>query len=125
MNLQKEKQAFDYDLTYLSDIAGGSNEFMVDMLDIFLTQTPVYFNQLEVALADKNWLAVANIAHKIKPALDMMGLRSAKDHIATIETNARKRENLGQIETDFNSLKAISGDIFKGLDEIKQVLCKK
>lgn len=124
MSVQKEKQAFDFDLSYLSDIAGGSKEFMVDMLDIFLSQTPLYFDQLEEAVLEKNWLTVANIAHKIKPALDMMGLKCAKEHITSIEFCARRKENPELIKSEFYQLRAISDDIFNGLHEIKLGLGK-
>jgi len=42
--------AFKVDLSYLNDIAGGNVEFVIDMIDIFLEQTPVYFEELNAAI---------------------------------------------------------------------------
>ena len=118
----KKTPKIDVDLSYLTDVASGSTEFMIDMIDIFLEQTPDYIIQLGLAIKDKNWPLVANVAHKIKPTLAFMGVISARDDMEEIEENARSLKNLEEIAPKFESLKAICGFLFTQLEELKKEL---
>jgi HPt (histidine-containing phosphotransfer) domain-containing protein len=112
------------DLSYLRDVSSGSNEFMVEMIDLFLEQTPGYFEQLSQFIAEENWVRVAEIAHKIKPTLAFMGANAAKEKMAEIETNARSLTNTTSIAPVFKSLHQFSGNLFIKLIEAKKELEK-
>lgn len=120
MSEQNKKPAeLDVDLSYLRDVASGSTEFMIEMIDIFLDQTPEYFEKLDQAVKDKDWKTVADVAHKIKPTLIFMGVDVTKHDIGDIERKARNLEYLEDIEPQFNSIKLMSSQLFKRLEEIK------
>jgi HPt (histidine-containing phosphotransfer) domain-containing protein len=121
-NLPQNKPEFSIDLSYLRDVSSGSNEFMVEMIELFLDQTPAYFEQLSQLIAEENWQKVAEIAHKIKPTLAFMGADAAKDRMAEIESNARNLTNTDSIRPAFNSLKEFSGELFTKLNEVKKEL---
>lgn len=107
------------DLTYLNEIAGGDSEFMIDMIDIFLEQTPVYTEQLIAALNDKDWKTVGDIAHKIKPTLAFMGANRANEQMALIEQNARTESNLEDIAREFAEVKAVCEVLYTRLQKVK------
>lgn len=109
----------DIDLSYLRDVSGGSNEFMMEMIEIFLEQTPIYFKQLEQGLKDKNWNTVKEMAHKIKPTLAFMGVETARQDMGDIERKARNLENLEEIEADIKHMKAVITGMFNRLIELK------
>jgi HPt (histidine-containing phosphotransfer) domain-containing protein len=113
---------FKVDLSYLKDVASGSDEFMIDMIDLFLDQTPGYFEQLDQFINESNWSRVADIAHKIKPTLAFMGVDSARESMAEIEQNARNLKNLESISPAFQLLKDMSLQLYKQLAEIKASL---
>jgi HPt (histidine-containing phosphotransfer) domain-containing protein len=113
---------FKVDLSYLKDIASGSDEFMIDMIDLFLDQTPGYFDQLDQFIKESNWSRVADIAHKIKPTLAFMGVDSARESMAEIEQNARNLKNLESISPAFQLLKDMSLQLYKQLAEVKASL---
>ncbi len=117
-----DNSGFKVDLSYLKDVASGSDEFMIDMIDLFLDQTPGYFEQLERFISEANWTKVADIAHKIKPTLAFMGVDSARESMAEIEKNARNLTNLESIFPAFQSLKELSEQLYKQLAEIKASL---
>ncbi len=121
-NPQQNKPEFKIDLSYLRDVSSGSNEFMIEMIELFLDQTPAYFEQLRQFISEENWPKVADIAHKIKPTLAFMGADAAKDRMAEIETNARNLTNTESIEHTFKSLLEFSGDLFSKLTEVKKEL---
>lgn len=117
-----DNAGFKVDLSYLKDVASGSDEFMIDMIDLFLDQTPAYFEQLEQFISEENWSKVADIAHKIKPTLAFMGVDSARESMAGIEQNARNLVNLEAISPAFQLLKEMSVQLYKQLEEVKASL---
>ena len=119
---KKKASELNVDLSYLRDVSSGSNEFMVEMIELFLEQTPVYFEQLDQFIKDGNWPKVADIAHKIKPTLAFMGVDSAKVSMAEIELKARNLQDMHEISPAFDLLKALSAELFSKLQEIKDEL---
>ena len=117
-----DNAGFKVDLSYLKDVASGSDEFMIDMIDLFLDQTPAYFEQMEQFISEENWSKVADIAHKIKPTLAFMGVDSARESMAEIEQNARNLKNLETISPAFQILKEMSVQLYKQLEEVKASL---
>ena len=117
--LKEEPQDLELNLTYLSDIASGSSEFMIEMIDMFLEQTPGYVEEMSQAITNQSWSTVADIAHKIKPTFAFMGLESAKDSMAEIERKARNQDNVQDIDAAFKSIQAISKQLFVKLEAVK------
>ena len=115
----------EIDLSYLSDVANGSTEFIIDMIDIFIQQTPDYVQQLGAAIKEKDWKSVADISHKIKPTLAFMGVMKARDDMEVIESNARALENLDEIGSKFNELELVCKDLFAQLGELRKDLQSK
>ena len=122
--LKKSNADFNLDLSYLQDVANGSNEFMIDMMEMFLKQTPGYFEQLDQLIKDENWPVVADISHKIKPSLTFMGIESARVSLDEIEHNARNLKNLETITPAFKILKEMSVQLFIKLAQVKSDLEK-
>ena len=98
--LKKSNTDFNLDLSYLQDVANGSNEFMIEMMEMFLKQTPGYFEQLDQLIKDENWPVVADISHKIKPSLTFMGIESARVSLDEIEHNARNYTSIQNFKGD-------------------------
>lgn len=121
-NLPLNKPEYKIDLTYLRDVSSGSNDFMIEMIELFLQQTPAYFEQLNQLIIDENWCKAAEIAHKIKPTLAFMGADAAKDRMAEIENYARNLTNTDAIAPLFKSLNEFSEELFAKLSEVKKEL---
>lgn len=120
--IQEDPKDLVLNLTYLNDIASGSSEFMIEMIDMFLEQTPGYVEDISLAISNQNWNTVADISHKIKPTFAFMGLESAKDSMAEIERKARNQDNVQEIESAFKSIQAISKQLFVKLEQVKEGL---
>ncbi|HEX7367803.1 MAG TPA: Hpt domain-containing protein [Pelobium sp.] len=110
------------DLSYLKEVASDNVDFMVEMIDIFLNQTPDYVCVLSDAVAQKDWPKIAEMAHKIKPTLAFMGANEAKEKMASIEARAREKQDYEGISTDFNNLKNDFNLLFSGLEAKKDEL---
>jgi HPt (histidine-containing phosphotransfer) domain-containing protein len=107
------------DLTYLRDVASDNTEFMIEMIDIFLAQTPGYVEQLTNAIDQKDWSKMAELSHKIKPTMSFMGVESAKNTLGDIETKSRNQEDYEGIVAEFDKMKGTFKMIFIKLEEKK------
>ncbi|TKB95272.1 Hpt domain-containing protein [Pedobacter cryophilus] len=107
------------DLTYLRDVASDNTEFMIEMIDIFLAQTPGYVEQLTTAVDQKDWSKMAELSHKIKPTMSFMGVESAKNTLGEIETKSRNQEDYEGIVAEFDKMKETFKMIFIKLEEKK------
>lgn len=116
---------FKVDLSYLNDVAGGNVEFVIDMIDIFLEQTPGYFEELGAAIQQQNWKATGDVAHKIKPTLAFVGAEDLRVKMAGIEANARSGVNLDTIPANFEEINQACMQICEGLKEARTELASK
>ncbi len=111
-------------LAYLKDIADGSQEFMVEMIDIFLHQTPAYLAELEKSIENKDWSTVAEIAHKVRPTFTFIGVDQLTEIMASIEQKARSGEDLSTISKEFNEVKPLLRRVFEKLAELRKELAQ-
>jgi HPt (histidine-containing phosphotransfer) domain-containing protein len=107
------------DLSYLRDVASGSTEFMLEMINIFLAHTPDYFEEIKLAIQNKDLNTIVNVAHKIGPTFSFMGVDSIRRNMSEIEHKAIDAENLSEIESIFNDVQSLSVQLFAKLEYIK------
>ena len=94
------------DLTFLKELAEGSNEFMIGMINSFVTTTPKALNDMENAFAEKKWIELKIIAHTMKSTVDFMGIHSIKETIRTIEKYAETETNTGSLPELISTIKS-------------------
>jgi HPt (histidine-containing phosphotransfer) domain-containing protein len=113
----------DLDLTFLNEIADGSNEFIVESIDMFLLHTPELLQIITTAVAAKEWTVAAQAAHKLKPNLGFFGMPVSQGMIQEVELMAKagapdpqalntKFTDVNKIiATNINSLRKIKAEI--------------
>jgi HPt (histidine-containing phosphotransfer) domain-containing protein len=112
------------DLSYLRDMSGDSPEFIIEMIDMFKQQTPIYMAELEQALQAEDWPNVASGSHKIKPTFSYVGRDDAKEHMQKMEHRARDLKELSQLPSDFKEISDFVKILYRQLDEAKAMLEK-
>ncbi|MGY4385101.1 HPt (histidine-containing phosphotransfer) domain-containing protein [Pedobacter sp. UYP24] len=122
INVSKNDEPLD--LSYLREMSGDSPEFIIEMIDLFKSQTPLYMAELEKAIVAEEWDKVAASAHKIKPTFTYVGREDAKEHMQEMEQNAREKMNVKQLVTDFNEVNLFIGILYQQLDRAKADLQK-
>ncbi|WP_316809722.1 Hpt domain-containing protein [Pedobacter heparinus] len=122
INLQKNNDPLD--LSYLRDMSGDSAEFIIEMIDMFKLQTPLYISDLGQAIADEDWPRASNCAHKIKPTFAYVGREDAKEHMQMMENNARDLKNIAELPLAFQQISAFVEHLYTQLDEAKADLEK-
>lgn len=110
------------DLTYLREVASGNTEFMIEMIDIFLEQTPTFVDDLTKAIEVKDWKKMSELSHKIKPTLAFIGVDSGRQVMEEIEKDARNQVDYDEIVEKFNLMKVVFKTIFENLEIKKQEL---
>jgi HPt (histidine-containing phosphotransfer) domain-containing protein len=120
--INEEKNRIPLDLSYLRDMSGNSIEFMIEMIDMFKQQTPLYISELEHALSQKDWPKVSSCAHKIKPTFAYVGRDDARNHMQMIEQNARELNQLEALPQAFQELTDFIQVLNKQLDATKAEL---
>ncbi|MGN7204974.1 Hpt domain-containing protein [Pedobacter sp. SAFR-022] len=122
--IDKAKNAEPLDLSYLRDMSGDSIEFMIEMLEMFKQQTPIYIDDLSRALEEKNWPKVSSCAHKIKPTFAYVGREDAKNHMQLMEVNARDQKDLEALPAALEELNSFIAILNVQIDTAKSELEK-
>lgn len=120
--IDPRKNTQPLDLSYLRDMSGDSAEFMIEMLEAFQKQTPIYLADLERAVEARDWKATSECAHKMKPTFYYVGREDVRDHMQEIERNARELKDVEQIPLAFEEAKVFVEILYRQLDEAKAVL---
>jgi len=75
----------DLDLTFLYEIADGSNEFIIESIDMLLQQAPEMLENIETAIKAGDWAAAASSAHKLKPSMGFFGMLLSQELLQDVE----------------------------------------
>jgi len=88
------------DLTYLSTRTKAKTELMLEMIEVYLEQTPPLIKVMKQSFLDKNWHALHLSAHKIIPSFAIMGMSKDFEEMARkIQEYASTLQHLDEIES--------------------------
>jgi HPt (histidine-containing phosphotransfer) domain-containing protein len=107
------------DLSYLKQLSNGSNKFILEIIDVFLKQTPEALESMENYLNNKDWKSLRAVAHKIKPSMTFMGINDLKDVVGKIEEYADKEINLDLLPELIHKMQDVCKKAFLELEAEK------
>ena len=70
------------DLKYLNTRTKSNPDLMIEMISLYLDQTPTLLNIMNKGLVDKDWEAVYAAVHKIIPSFSIMGISADFEEMA-------------------------------------------
>lgn len=79
-------------MTYLNDLSEGDHGILLEMIQLFVDQTPLYLEQLEGYIASQQWTEAHARAHHIKPTLIYMGAESMHESLVALEHELRSEK---------------------------------
>jgi HPt (histidine-containing phosphotransfer) domain-containing protein len=83
-------QNFTYaNLSYLESMAMGSNDLIIEMIQIFVDQIPEFTDGLTDHLNNKDFQALGALSHKAKSSVAVMGMDSLATDLKTLELAAK------------------------------------
>ena len=85
-------------------LARGNQEFIQEMISIFLEQNPEDTKALQDAAKSANYQQLRSIAHRMKTSVGFMGMKSLLSPLSEIELLAEKNESIEVIRKKTDSL---------------------
>ncbi len=106
-----------YNLDKINEMAEGDEEFVQSVISVFLEEVPTDLEALEAALAKEDYDQVYQLAHKIKPNVDLLGMEQTRAAALEIETLGKNSANMAEIQKVFPVLQK---DIAQVVGELKK-----
>ena len=94
-----------YSLDKINEMADGDEDFINSVISVFLEEVPQDMSGLEEALENENYQQVYQLAHKIKPNVDLLGMEQTRAAALEMETLGKSEANMAAIKNIFPSLK--------------------
>ncbi len=80
------------DLDYLLDFSDGDRNFVKDMVNTFIKETPISLSNLHEAFKEKKWEMVYKVSHQMKPNFMMLGMKCQENMAAQIEKMTKEQD---------------------------------
>lgn len=80
------------DLSYLQSVCDGDTAFMSEMVSSFINDTPQTLEQLKTEIEKENWEQAGRLAHKIKPSIQLIGLKETYEWLKNMEILSKTDE---------------------------------
>ncbi len=116
-----EQQLYNLDL--LRRDLDNDARFLSRMLKLFLDTIPAAVESMYARYDAGAFDDVADLAHKIKPTIDGVGIRALKDTLRNIENYRERKRNATQLKSDLEFLRRIIDEVCirfnQELDNIK------
>lgn len=106
-----------YSLDKIKEMADGDEDFINSVISVFLEEVPQDLESLELALNTSNFEQVYQLAHKIKPNVDLLGMEQTRAAALEIETLGKSAANMSEIQNIFPNLKK---DIEQVVSELRK-----
>lgn len=103
-------------LDYLRELADGSVEFMEEMIDMFFEQAPESLQDIETAMAAKDYERLRAYAHKMKSSVSIMGANDLLELVKQVEVNAATNSNLDDLPVLCDKVKE---ETLKAIEQLK------
>ena len=101
----------DEDLKLLIELAQGDEEFIREMLGIFIKVAPQTMSSINEGLKNKDLSSVSDAAHKLKSSIQIVGDQDLHKLIKEIEQKAKN-------EDSFSSLSTLIENLNKRMDKL-------
>lgn len=78
-------------------------DIQIEIMELFLNLINEYIDILNQELPNKNWYALFDATHKIKPNISMFGIESLESIITQLDSDLRNKQNLDTVDKLINT----------------------
>ena len=100
-----------YNLDGLKEMAQGNEDFIKNMINVFLEHTPPILEEVNQAFKQGDLQKVGELAHQIKPSIDLMGIESLHQEIRDIEQKGKK-DTVEGLDEQIKNLNTVLTEVF-------------
>ncbi|HNR20340.1 MAG TPA: response regulator [Bacteroidia bacterium] len=112
-------------LEFLRQMSDSTNSFFIEFIQLFLKNTPDSLNDLSNALKVKDWEKIRQVAHKMKPSMNYIGLKQTYEIVQKLEQNAKQQIHLDEVPEMISKISDACQIAFLELEEeLKTVVVK-
>lgn len=94
-----------YSLNHLIEL--DDLDCLCEVLQLFIESTPIIMREIKEAIIEKNWDEVYKKSHKIKSSIGILQMAKLMSLISKVESNAKERKNLEDIEAHFQEAEVL------------------
>ena len=109
-------------LDVLKEISEGSNDLMRDLIFLFISQIPVFIEQLDYYNKNEDYISLGKLAHKIKSSVSMMGISELSSDMKKLEQLAQAKKDTQKYPEFIERFKRISTEAVSELNDILQCI---
>jgi HPt (histidine-containing phosphotransfer) domain-containing protein len=109
--------ALHYNLAKVYAISDNDPEFVIQIVNLFVSEVPDDLSQIKEGIKKKDHKHAYAYAHKIKPTLDLLGLKVAFEEILQIEAWAKSEGEKKEIK---ETCKSIKNQVNEAIKELKK-----
>jgi len=102
-------------LEYIKELSEDNESFFKDFIKLFMKNTPETLSSLITGVTNSDWEKVRQAAHKMKPSLNYLGMKEARELASTIETKAKDLTGTEEIPKLAEELKVFCEKAFQEL----------
>jgi HPt (histidine-containing phosphotransfer) domain-containing protein len=105
-----------YGLNKIREMAEGDSEFIHSVIGVFLEEAPADVKSLEAAVQSGDFGQIYQLAHKLKPNVDMLEMEPARALALEMETLGKNEQDLEGIRDRFARFKR---DVDQAISELR------
>ena len=106
-----------YDLSYLEELSGGNQEFIQELVNLFIETVPEHVEKIEKALTNGDLAEIGREAHKLKSTISSIQVHSVIEKVKQIEAIGKSGNHHPQLALLVKEAKQI---LLEAVDQIKQ-----
>ncbi len=95
------------DLSYLHQYSSNDKDFVIEMVELFLSSTPSFLEEMKTSFKNEDYNMVARISHKMKPSMTFMGIKNGKELTISLEEQANEGTDTAKIEAKIKELEQL------------------
>ncbi len=106
-------------LDELYELAKGDKVFIMEMIEIFLEQSPSDILEIGNAIKGNDFDTIRAISHRMKTSVGFMGLRPLLKPLSAMENSAEAKEGMDKIIIEFEEVKTVCEN---AVEQLKKTL---
>ena len=100
-----------YDLQLIHKMCRGNEEKIAKMIEVFISQISQSIQEIMTAYAEKDFLRIERLVHKIKPTLTYFGTTSLEKEAVYLEDLLIKKTEIAELELKILSFNMLTKEV--------------
>jgi CheY-like chemotaxis protein len=105
------------DISYLKNLSEDDDSFLTEAINLYIKDLFPQFKELKKAFECNDWKKLKDIAHKVRPSVNIIGMKQLKTIMETIEKYATERTHKNLLPQLIDQANELSDQALRQLHE--------